>query len=134
MPKGRSFRDDINALKAFIPGSWSEETSFDPANWRPDNPAWGQCAVTALLLQELLGGELLRSTVAGISHYWNLIDGHEVDLTLQQFGPQARIDFPPCACDRRYVLSFPHTGLRYDLLRTRVLALRSNLRKTPERP
>ena len=46
----------------------------------------GQCAVTALVVQDFLGGELIRAFVCGESHYWNrLPDGSELDLTADQF-------------------------------------------------
>jgi len=51
--------------------AWSRETSADPEQWTPDNPAWGQCAVTALVVQDGFGGELVRATVDDASHYWN---------------------------------------------------------------
>lgn len=95
--------------------AWCRETSADPERWTEENPAWGQCAVTALLVQDLLGGDLLRSTVDGISHYWNRIDGFDLDLTLRQFGP-AIYDASPVVREREYVLSFPETKARYELL------------------
>ncbi len=72
------------ALGAPVRKAWCAQTSADPDNWTPENPAWGQCAVTALVIQDLCGGELLRTTVGGISHYLNeLEDGRWVDLTQQ---------------------------------------------------
>ncbi|HEV7975357.1 YunG family protein [Amycolatopsis sp.] len=35
----------------------------DLADWRADNPARGQCGVTALVLHDLLGGDLLLGEV-----------------------------------------------------------------------
>jgi len=102
-------------MRAAITNAWCRETSSDPANWTPDNPAWGQCAVTALAVQDNCGGELLRSTVRGISHYWNLLDEgkNELDLTLCQFGDGASYDAPPVVRSREYVLGFPETRMRY---------------------
>lgn len=47
----------------------------------------GQCAVTALLVQDLLGGELVRAQVSPTeSHYWNRIPGMgDIDLTRAQY-------------------------------------------------
>ena len=108
-----------NGRESLFQDAWSAETSADPAGWRADNPSWGQCAVTALVVQDILGGELLRSTVGGISHYWNRIDGVELDLTLRQFG-SGWLDAPPVVRERDYVLSFPDTAERYRLLRERM--------------
>ena len=107
-------------LERDIRSAWSAETSADPAGWTATNPAWGQCAVTALVVQDELGGQLERTVISGISHYYNrLPDGQVVDLTIKQF-------YEPDASgivegrDRSYVLGFPDTRRRYDLLRERI--------------
>jgi hypothetical protein len=111
----------VSESSSLFPCAWSAATSADSDGWRPDNPSWGQCAITALVVQAMCGGEFLRSTVGGISHYWNrLPDGREVDLTIQQFGPDAIYDEPPVVRDREYVLSFHATSRRYDLLLERM--------------
>jgi hypothetical protein len=100
--------------------SWSRETSADPDSWTERNPAWGQCAVTALIVQEYLGGTLFRGEVGPISHYWNqLPSGELIDLTRVQFGDEFRIDRVEPRT-REYVLSHPDTNRRYELLRGRV--------------
>jgi hypothetical protein len=110
----------ISGFEEAVFRAWGRETSLDPDRWSPRNPAWGQCAVTALLVQDMLGGRLLRSVVQGTSHYWNLFpDGRELDLTLHQFGPKAEPGVPE-ERSREYVLSFPDTARRYGLLRLRV--------------
>jgi hypothetical protein len=78
--------------------------------------------VTALVVQDFLGGELLRGLVCGESHYWNrLPDGTELDLTSEQFDTY-RLDGPPEVRGRSYALSFSDTNRRYQLLRRRVLS------------
>src|ERR1700724_3464771 len=47
------------ALVARLAQAWSRDTSSDAEHWSASNPAWGQCAVTALIVQDLLGGHLL---------------------------------------------------------------------------
>ena len=56
--------------------SWTAETSYSPEEWSVNNPAYGQCAVTALVLQDYLGGEILKCDVIGFadSHFFNQID------------------------------------------------------------
>jgi uncharacterized protein (DUF952 family) len=81
-------------IERVIRASWSRETC-DPVDrdvWSPDNPSRGQCAVTALVVQDLCGGELLLAEVhyadgsrQGL-HYWNRLgEGVELDLTREQF-------------------------------------------------
>jgi hypothetical protein len=98
---------------------WSADTSADES-WTIDNPELGQCAVTALVVQDALGGVLLRSTVNGVSHYWNRItDGTEVDLTRAQFAEPVTFG-DIVEREREYVLSFPITASRYRLLKDNV--------------
>lgn len=99
---------------------WSRDTSSVPDEWTPQNPARGQCAVSALVIQDILGGDLLRTTVSGESHYLNrLPDDQIVDVTLEQFGTSI-YDDEPVKRDREYVLSFPDTASRYELIRSRI--------------
>src|SRR5205809_837581 len=101
----------------FLP--WCRETSSDPGAWTRENLTWGQCAVTALIVQDYLGGDLLRAPVGGSMHYWNLLpNGVELDLTRGQFGPNAVIGESEIR-EREYVLSFPATVERYELLEKR---------------
>jgi hypothetical protein len=100
---------------------WTRETSSVPDEWTPENPTRGQCAVTALLIRELLGGDLMRTTVKGESHYFNrLPNGTWLDLTLGQFDGDFYDDSPEVR-DVAYVLSFPETAHRFGLLRRRAL-------------
>jgi len=76
--------------------SWAAHTCAPEgrSRWTPGNPSFGQCGVTAMVLHDLLGGELLRGEVlAGGQHedyhWWNwLASGVEIDPTREQFGPQ----------------------------------------------
>ncbi|MFE1830650.1 alpha/beta fold hydrolase [Streptomyces yangpuensis] len=82
-------------LEAAIRAAWSADTS-EPADisrvpWTPENPAWGQCDITALLVQDLVGGDLVLGEVFQEGqqegyHWWNLLPGGiRVDLTREQF-------------------------------------------------
>jgi len=99
---------------------WDADTSADPDNWTPGNRSYGQCAVTALIVQDQLGGTLLRTTVDGVSHYYNRLPGNRcVDLTFDQFPHGSRHDAESVERDRDYVLSHPATAERYELLNGR---------------
>ena len=43
-------------------------------DWSSRWPSKGKCTVTALVVQDYLGGELLRAPVEDVSHYWNRLD------------------------------------------------------------
>ncbi len=106
----------LSALQAVFQECWRRETSYEPEKWSPENPTHGQCAITALVIQDLLGGGLLRGRVNGAEHYWNrLPDSNELDLTRDQFGTAASVTMPETV-SREYVLSFPKTVRRYERL------------------
>lgn len=80
----------LEKVVAAIVASWSSESSASPDEWSIDNPAKGQCEVSSFVAWELLGGELVLGHVhAGADfqeyHYWNRIDGADLDLTRRQF-------------------------------------------------
>lgn len=72
---------------------WSRQTA---SVWRGDNPAFGQCSVTALLAQEKLGGTLERTRVGDAWHYYNRIDGERRDFTAAQFASAITYRDVPC--------------------------------------
>ena len=113
-------RRDTQWLREWLERAWAADTSADPDGWSLANPAWGQCAVTALTVQDMYGGTLMRGLVNGVSHYWNVTpDGQEIDLTRDQFGGE----FEPVSAQERtrsYVLSFPETSKRYHRLAARM--------------
>lgn len=112
--------DQVADLARRVRRAWSAETSIDPGGWSPANPAYGQCAVTSLVVQDMLGGELIRSRVGGVSHYFNqLPDGRIVDLTREQFSSEAELT-DVAGSSRGYVLAFEPTRLRYKLLLERL--------------
>jgi hypothetical protein len=116
-------------LRSILEHSWSAETSANPA-WTAANKPLGQCAVTACIVEDYFGGEILN-TKAELpdgtidSHYYNVIDGEEVDLSRDQFPegttfPAGQPKHGDYASTREYILSYPVTKHRYDILRERV--------------
>ncbi|MEV4111446.1 hypothetical protein [Nonomuraea sp. NPDC049695] len=127
----------VELLRPLLRAAWGSDTC-DPVNqehWRPDNPARGQCGTTALVVQDLLGGDLILGEVHvdGVkvwNHYWNrLPDGTEVDFTSDQFRPgevvvHGRVQHRPPDAPRR-------CREQYELLRHRVLTALSSVDTTP---
>ncbi|PFF60719.1 hypothetical protein COA05_06200 [Bacillus thuringiensis] len=62
--------------------SWSIETS---SKWTSENPAKGQCGVTALVVQDICGGKIKKTKIGGVWHFYNFIDGQRFDFTEAQF-------------------------------------------------
>ena len=104
-------------LEKLIKESWSIETCYPPlqSKWSAMNPSLGQCAVTSLLLQDYLGGEILYD--ANNDHYWNkLSDGKEIDLTRNQF-PKGTLFSKGEVIERENLFSATaQTRFRYELL------------------
>lgn len=84
-----SLADVEQALRA----SWSMETSDDPDKWGPENAALGQCAVSALVIRGIYGGDIVIATVLDKDgertpdgHAWNVLpSGEQVDFSFDQF-------------------------------------------------
>jgi hypothetical protein len=93
----------LRLIDAFVEGAWCRETASPgcQAGWTDLDPAYGQCAVTALVFEKTLredfgfACEIMRAEVPGHgSHYWiRMPDGTEVDTTRDQFPPGVAI--PP---------------------------------------
>lgn len=77
----------LKELEKIIELSWSEDTCVDSLknNWSKDNKSLGQCAVTSLIVHLYMGGKIMRCMSETGSHYYNLLDGNIVDLTVSQF-------------------------------------------------
>jgi len=83
---------DETRIRKALEGAWSLETAIQ---WSKENPANGQCNVTAAVVYDLFGGEILRTRYPSFWHYYNRIDGKRVDLTDSQFSrPGARFSAP----------------------------------------
>ena len=110
--------------------AWQKESSSDPENWTAENPAWGQCAVTALIVNDYLGGDIVWSKASlpdgrEISHYFNNIEGVEEDFTRNQFPagtniPKGTSKTKEYSTTREYILSYPITLQRYESLKQKV--------------
>jgi GNAT superfamily N-acetyltransferase len=90
----------LEALEGAVRSAWRADTADDPAAWSLENPARDHCDVTALLVRELLGGEILIANVIRDGrrierHAWNrLPSGLTVDLTRSQFRDGEEFDAP----------------------------------------
>ena len=76
--------DDVKEKRIYevLIRSWSIETS---SKWTTENPAKGQCGVTALVVQDIYRGEIKKTKVREAWHFYNFIDGQRFDFTEVQF-------------------------------------------------
>ena len=86
----------LSEIEAAVRSSWGPDTVFASAEYMARSsglPSRGQCGTTALVIQNLLGGDLMvadveyEGQIEGV-HYWNVTPGGvELDLTRDQFIP-----------------------------------------------
>ncbi|MDM5188119.1 hypothetical protein QUF99_12550 [Bacillus sp. DX4.1] len=76
---------EVAKMKDIFFKSWSLESS---SKWTLDNPAKGQCGVTALVINDLFRGEILKTKVPEGWHFYNSINGERYDFTETQFSKE----------------------------------------------
>jgi hypothetical protein len=111
--------------------SWSYDTSSCKSEWSTDNPARGQCAVTALVIQDYFSGEIIKYSVVlpqgTEGHFCNFLpNGNEYDATKIQystttaeFAPK-EVDLRQFANVREKLLADDDTRRRYEILKSKV--------------
>ena len=100
---------------------WCKETAYPScqADWIKDDPSYGQCAITAMLVYDMFGGTIHRIRVSGGgTHYFNQINGHYIDLTREQFDLyNIPVQYEPNEkMDRKYCGKNADTQKRYQML------------------
>ena len=109
---------DEKKVREALEKAWSSDTAVQ---WSKENPANGQCNVTASVIQDLFGGEILRTRYPTFWHYYNRIDGIRCDLTDSQFSrPGARFSAPESYDDKTSSLTEAMEGIpqrEFDALR-----------------
>ena len=129
---------DLKSLEDALESSWDKDTSSEN-DWSKENPSYGQCAVTALILEKYLGGKILWAKAQlpngkEVSHYWNYILNQEIDITRKQFPKDTIIPKGVEMIERKkdndklkaydnnkeYILSYTKTMERYKILEARV--------------
>lgn len=115
MTQQADMRRTMNALRT----SWCAETS-SLDNWHLQHPSAGQCAVSAIIVQDYLGGEIKKCVVNGIVHYFNVVEGAVLDITAGQFG-SFDIDYAASRVKTKdEILRYNDTRRRYELLKAKV--------------
>ncbi len=111
----------IDDLYHVLRKCWCKETAYPSCqhDWVPNDPTYGQCAITAMLVYDMFGGTIRRIRVeGGGTHYFNEIGGKYLDLTKEQFDLyDIPVKYEPNEImDRKYCGKNPDTLRRYQLL------------------
>lgn len=124
------------SLRELFVKAWSADTCYPKSKdqWSLENPTLGQCAVTALVINDLFGGEIVCNTQ--YHHYFNILeDGTEIDLTREQWKDAVIEGHEPSTRD--YVLFSDRarqvqTLERYQILRRNIERLILHIDYIPE--
>ena len=113
---------EINELKQLLLKSWDAETCAPGlrSEWTNDNPSLGQCAITALIVNDFFGGKIMRCMASSGSHYYNIIDDEIIDLTVEQFLGEIPQYEDGSERTKDYLLGNEDTKNRYLLLNKRL--------------
>ena len=99
---------------------WSADTCAPRMRdeWKPDNPTFGQCSITAFLMQDIFDGKVYGiPRDGGNFHCFNDVDGCVFDLTSEQFGDEV-LDYNNCQeQDRAVHFAKAEKRHRYELLK-----------------
>jgi len=120
----------IRVLQKAVKQAWDEATCYpgDLSRWSKNLPETGQCAVTALLINDIYGGEIVFNQA--FDHFWNILpNGRELDLTKGQFNRKVTGEKVPVTRDailHSAAAKLFKTNSRYRLLKKRVDSLLSN--------
>lgn len=108
----------IEQLKQLLIQIWNLETCAPGLKneWNKQNPSLGQCAITALIVNDFFGGKIMRCMTSSGSHYYNLINGELFDLTVEQFLGDIPQYEEGEERTRQYLLSNEDTKKRYEKL------------------
>lgn len=109
----RTFSDPI-ALYEALKHAWSAETS---SKWTELSPARGQCGVTALVVQDYFGGDILKTRTADGVHFYNRIEAVRWDLTISRFSHP--IPFEDLPATREEAMADTSAG-QYESLKARL--------------
>ncbi|MAF34604.1 hypothetical protein CMO91_02040 [Candidatus Woesearchaeota archaeon] len=130
----------LEELAKALEKSWCKRTCAKTGLWRRDNPSWGQCAVTAAVVQDYMGGKIVWCMVRppgkkSASHYFNNIHKAELDFTREQFPEGSKFErgqrrSQGLRTTRKYIMSSDATRKRYELLKERVEAELARARKS----
>jgi hypothetical protein len=104
---------------------WDKDTTHDPDNWTEENMAYGQCAPTALVVQDYLGGNIRQGTTkSGHKHFWNYVQISDtwfiLDVSEVQFVDDEINHYDFKSRSRNSLLKIKHVKDRYEILHSRV--------------
>lgn len=111
----------VKQLEQALLKSYSKEICYEKVknNWTEKKKTLGMCAITSLVVNDFLKGQIAKIKVNGISHYFNVIENKIVDLTKEQFEKEIQYDNYKII-NRKDILT-GDTNNRYQKLKEKVI-------------
>lgn len=104
--------------------TWCRETCSPRMreNWYEENMTMGQCSITALLVQDIFGGDVYEMNLSdGAVHCYNVIGDFCLDLTSEQFGDKKDLCYEGNPKQNREMrLADEDKRARYELLKEKL--------------
>ncbi len=112
---------NIEKIKDTLLECYSKDLCYPKmqCSWNNDNKYFRMSLITALIVNDYFGGDICKIYVAGISHYYNLIDSEIIDLTSKQFNLD--IDYKNYEIINREKILTDDTKYRYNILKKRLV-------------
>ena len=101
---------NLDLLKFALEDSWNRDTCYPFVSWDSSNTSVGQDEVTSLVVNDFLGGEIIKSIDEDDIHYYNLVGEEPLDFTNQTSLVKGDI------VSRKELLKNRNTALRYFIL------------------
>ncbi len=89
----------IARVPGLLRAAWSADTS---SRWSAEVPSRGQCGVTALVIHDAFGGDILKTRVGAAWHFYNRIGGIRLDFTAAQFAEPITYEDQPSSRDEAF--------------------------------
>ena len=88
----------LKVLRRQIQVAFLADTAAPGSGWVDTMPSTGHCAIVAMLMRRMFGGEFVSAMPGGISHWFNRIEllgtSIDIDITGDQFG-RPRVQVAP---------------------------------------
>ena len=130
---------ELSELGILLKNSWSNETCSPEYQelWNEKKPALGQSPVTALAVNDFLGGEIFACNSLKGLHFYNVIDGKIIDCVHKQIPGESVLYPTGMVFDRDALLKIGNNEERYlillDNMKQEVLSLDEEINKVLER-
>ena len=73
----------LTPLREALDEVFACDTAFGDCH--PDRPSAGHCFLASMMVQDMIGGQIVAGQVKKIPHYWVRVNGIDVDITGDQF-------------------------------------------------